>query len=63
MSSVKYEQSKHFPTLDIYGTAKETDKGGGSSGAFESNNDYIGIELNIPIFIGGNTYYNSKKAS
>ena len=63
VSNVKYEQSKHFPTLDIYGTAKETDKGGGSSGAFESNNDYIGIELNIPIFIGGNTYYNSKKAS
>ena len=55
VSSVKYEQSKHFPTLDIYGTVKETDKGGGSSGAFESNNDYIGIELNIPIFIGGNT--------
>ena len=63
VSGVKYEQSKHFPTLDIYGTVKETDKGGGSSGAFESNNDYIGIELNIPIFIGGNTYYNSKKAS
>ena len=59
----KYERSKHFPTLDIYGTVKETDKGGGSSGAFESNNDYIGIELNIPIFIGGNTYFNSKKAS
>ncbi len=63
ISSVKYERSKHFPTLDIYGSVKETDKGGGTSGAFESNNDYIGIELNIPIFIGGNTYYNSKKAS
>ena len=63
IANVKYERSKHFPTLDIYGTVKETDKGGGSSGAFESNNDYIGIELNIPIFSGGNTYYNSKKAS
>ena len=62
-TNIKYERSKHFPTLDIYGTVKETDKGGGSSGAFESNNDYIGIELNIPIFIGGNTYFNSKKAS
>ena len=62
-TNTKYERSKHFPTLDIYGTVKETDKGGGSSGAFESNNDYIGIELNIPIFIGGNTYFNSKKAS
>ena len=49
--------------MDIYGTVKETDKGGGTSGAFESNNDYIGIELNIPIFSGGNTYYSSKKAS
>ena len=63
VANLKYERSKHFPTLDIYGTVKETDKGGGSSGAFESNNDYIGIELNIPIFIGGNTYYNSKQAS
>ena len=63
VANLKYERSKHFPTLDIYGTIKETDKGGGSSGAFESNNDYIGIELNIPIFIGGNTYYNSKQAS
>ena len=62
-TNIKYERSKHFPTLDIYGTVKETEKGGGSSGAFESNNDYIGIELNIPIFIGGNTYFNSKKAS
>ena len=62
-TNIKYERSKHFPTLDIYGTVKETDKGGGSSGAFESNNDYIGIELNIPIFIGGNAYFNSKKAS
>tara|TARA_E500000081_G_scaffold149426_1_gene176299 strand:- start:55 stop:1368 length:1314 start_codon:yes stop_codon:yes gene_type:complete len=62
ITNLKYERSKHFPTLDIYGAVKETDKGGGSSGAFESNNDYIGIELNIPIFIGGNTYYNSKKA-
>ena len=63
LANLKYEKSKHFPTLDIYGTVKETDKGGGSSGAFESNNDYIGIELNIPIFIGGNTHYNSKQAS
>ncbi len=63
ISNVKYERSKHFPTLDIYGSVKETDKGGGSSGEFESNNDYIGLELNIPIFIGGNTYYSSKKAS
>tara|TARA_B100001250_G_scaffold358147_1_gene334272 strand:+ start:2754 stop:4079 length:1326 start_codon:yes stop_codon:yes gene_type:complete len=63
VANLKYERSKHFPTLDIYGTVKETDKGGGSSGEFESNNDYIGIELNIPIFIGGNTYYNSKQAS
>ena len=63
ISNVKYERSKHFPTLDIYGVVKETDKGGGSSGEFESNNDYIGLELNIPIFIGGNTYYSSKKAS
>lgn len=63
VSNVKYERSKHFPTLDIYGTIKETDKGGGTSGAFESNNDYIGLELKIPIFIGGNTYYSSKQAS
>ena len=63
ISNSKYERSKHYPTLDIYGTVKETDKGGGTSGAFESNNDYIGIELKIPIFAGGNTYYSSKKAS
>ena len=63
VSNSKYERAKHYPTLDIYGTIKETDKGGGTSGAFESNNDYIGIELNIPIFSGGNTYYSSKKAS
>ena len=62
IANLKYERSKHFPTLDIYGTIKETDKDGGSSGAFESNNDFIGIELNIPIFIGGNTYYSSKQA-
>ena len=62
-SNLKYERSKHYPTLDIYGSITETDKGGGSSGSFESNNDYIGIELNIPIFIGGNTHYSSKQAA
>ena len=31
--------------------------------AFDSNNDYIGIELNIPIFSGGNTYYSTKQAA
>ncbi|MDC0482089.1 TolC family outer membrane protein [Gammaproteobacteria bacterium] len=63
IANLKYERSKHFPTIDIYGTIKETDKGGGTSGAFDSNNDFIGIELNIPIFSGGNTYYSSKQAS
>ena len=62
-SNLKYERSKHYPTLDIYGAITETDKGGGSSGAFESNNDYIGIQLNIPIFLGGNTHYSNKQAA
>ena len=28
LANLKYERSKHFPTLDIYGTVKETHQGG-----------------------------------
>mgnify|MGYP001197999948 CR=1 FL=1 len=61
--NLKYQRSKHYPTLDLYASVSKIEKGGGSSGAYESNNDYIGIKLNVPIFTGGQTYYNSKKAA
>ena len=59
---LEYEKSKHYPTIDLVASASKTYKGGGSSGKYDSNNDYIGLQLNVPIFYGGETRYKTKQA-
>lgn len=58
---ISLEQSRHLPTLDIVGTYGDFDTGG-ITGSREQKESRIGIELNFPIFEGGNTYYSTKES-
>jgi outer membrane protein len=50
---VKLQRSGHYPTIDITANHGYTDIGGGSLGARETEDDTIGVELNLPLFSGG----------
>ncbi|MEM8843837.1 MAG: TolC family outer membrane protein [Pseudomonadota bacterium] len=58
---IALEQSGHLPTLDIVGSFRDFDTGG-LSGSRKEKDRSIGIELNFPIFEGGNTYYSTKES-
>ncbi len=58
---IQLQKSQHYPTLDIVASHSDTDTGG-LSGSRESEDTRIGLELSIPIFAGGRTYYRTKEA-
>ncbi len=58
---IKLQQSRHLPTLDIVGTYQDLDSGG-LTGSRELEDTRIGLELNIPLVVGGRTYYQTKEA-
>ena len=55
-------QAGYLPTLDIVATYNDNDTGG-ISGPRHSKSSRIGLELSLPIFRGGRTYYSSKEGS
>jgi len=59
---IEHQRADHYPTLDVVGSTSNTDKGGGVSGAIETDNNMIGIEFNIPLFAGGSTFYKTREA-
>lgn len=52
-AEVKLQRSGHFPTLDITANHGFTDISGGSFGARETEDDTIGLQLNVPLYSGG----------
>ena len=58
---IKLQQSRHHPTLDIVSSYSYADTGG-LSGPRKTEDTRMGLELNLPIFQGGRTYYRSKQA-
>lgn len=58
---VKLQQAQHYPKLDIVASHTDTDTGG-LTGSRESEDSRIGLELSLPIFEGGRTYYRTKEA-
>ena len=58
---IKLQQSQHHPTLDFVTTYTYADAGG-LSGPRKTEDTRLGLELNIPIFQGGRTYYGTKQA-
>ena len=60
-NEIKLQRSQHYPKLDIVASHSDTDTGG-LSGSRESEDTRIGLEISIPIFAGGRTYYQTKEA-
>ena len=58
---ISLEQSGHLPSIDIVGSYNDYDTGG-ISGSREQKDSRIGLELNFPIFQGGNTYYSTQES-
>ncbi len=58
---IKLQQSRHLPTIDIVGTYLDNSTGG-LTGSRDVEDTRIGLELNIPLVVGGRTYYQTKEA-
>lgn len=58
MTGVEVARGGHYPTVDAVASYGYTDAGGGSSairGGFNSSQAAIGVEVNVPIYLGGGT--------
>ncbi len=63
--AVRFEQAKHWPTLDMsLSLATSEDTGGVFSGGTRSQveTDNIGLHLKVPLLAGGKTYYRAEQA-
>ncbi len=57
---IKKVKAKYFPSIDIVG-GHGMNKQGGRFGSSEIDQTDIGLELSVPIFLGGEVIFNSKK--
>ena len=58
---IKRNQAQHLPTLDIVASYNDSDSGG-LTGSRKTEDSRIGLELNLPIFEGGRTHYQTKES-
>ena len=58
---IQLNRARHLPTLDIVAAYNDTDAGG-LSGSRKTEDSKIGLELNLPVFEGGRTYYRGKQS-
>ncbi|BAW79722.1 TolC family type I secretion outer membrane protein [Candidatus Nitrosoglobus terrae] len=59
---IKLQKSGHYPTLDIVGSNSQAITGGGRFGGFDTSQDIIGLQLNVPIFQGGAVVSRTRQA-
>ncbi|MBA2490942.1 MAG: TolC family outer membrane protein [Gammaproteobacteria bacterium] len=60
---VDRRRAGHYPTLGLFAQKAENDSGGGVFGATETDDQSVGLELNIPIFSGGFVTSSTREAS
>ena len=60
---IKRQRSDHFPTLDAYLRRNENETSGNARNEFTIRGTELGLELQIPLFSGGETHYRVKQAS
>ena len=62
--SVRFEKAKHWPTLDLVAILDDREETGGifSQGGSKLKADQFSIELKVPLFAGGETYYRTRQA-
>ncbi|PCI44302.1 MAG: hypothetical protein COB51_10370 [Moraxellaceae bacterium] len=60
--SLRLEQAKHLPTLDLVAAIGENNTNGGVFGGGSDTEFYnVGLQLNLPIFSGGSVHNTAKK--
>lgn len=60
---VKRRQSGHLPTLDLVASHNWSDTTDSPGLGFETVNNVVGLQLNVPILAGGGTWAASREAS
>lgn len=60
-AEIKLQKAGYFPSIDLYARHNERDVRGGPSPNSARSNE-LGVEIEVPIFSGGDTYYRSKQA-
>jgi outer membrane protein len=58
---VQLSRSGYHPTLDVVASHNDSESGG-LSGKRNTEDSRVGLELNIPIFLGGRNYYQTKES-
>lgn len=62
--TVRFEQAKHWPTLDLHASLNDTEDTGGvfSPAGSKTHADRVSIQLKVPLLAGGETYYRTRQA-
>ncbi len=62
--SVRFEEAKHWPTLDLMASLEDSTDTGGVfiPGGNTQKTDRISLRLRIPLLAGGTTYYRTRQA-
>jgi outer membrane protein len=58
---IELSRSGYHPTLDIVASHNDSESGG-LSGKRKTEESRVGLELNIPLFVGGRNYYQTKES-
>ncbi len=58
---IQLSRSGYHPTIDIVASHSDTESGG-LTGKRKTDDSRVGLELNIPIFLGGRNYYQTKES-
>lgn len=60
---VSRQRAGHYPTLDLVANKEKNDLGGSMLGPTEDETTSVAIQLNVPIFSGGNTSSRTREAA
>lgn len=60
---VSRQRAGHYPTLDLVATKSNNDTEGGLLGPSEDESTTISLQLNVPIYSGGNTSSRTREAA
>ncbi|MCY4611430.1 MAG: TolC family outer membrane protein [Gammaproteobacteria bacterium] len=62
--SVRFEEAKHWPTLDLFVSLDDVEDTGGvfSPGGSELKADRVSVQLKVPLLAGGEVYYRTRQA-
>lgn len=63
--TVRFEEAKHWPTLDFFANLDDAEDTGGVFGNVSGSklkSDRVSVQLKVPLLAGGETYYRTRQA-